>query len=217
MSISFAASARDQMVARYTVVDAVYQNLLDAIYNGGLPQGQRISDIRLAEQMGVSRTPVREAIQRLRDIGIIEASPNRFTRVVQITKDEARDALRVWLALYLEAISDVVPHISQDAIEQMSEERRRYHSSVVDHEDAAAAQHFQEFFAILRNESPNALLRKSLNSVSHLVRLGWQSLPPASPDEIGNVLDRMLAALERKDTTEAIEAARDAVRARLRD
>ncbi|TAL46104.1 MAG: GntR family transcriptional regulator, partial [Salinibacterium sp.] len=52
----------------------VFEQILAAVHAGALLPGQRISDAALAEQFGVSRTPVREALQRLREIGIIEAS-----------------------------------------------------------------------------------------------------------------------------------------------
>lgn len=61
--------------------DEVYAVLGAAIRDGRLAAGQRLRDVELAEALGVSRTPVREALQRLERIGLVEVSANRYTRV----------------------------------------------------------------------------------------------------------------------------------------
>lgn len=61
--------------------DEVYTTLSEAILDGTLSPGERLRDHELAERLGVSRTPVREALQRLARSGLIEVSPNRYTRV----------------------------------------------------------------------------------------------------------------------------------------
>lgn len=61
--------------------DEVYSRLGEAILDGRLAPGERLRDQELAEWLGVSRTPVREALQRLARTGLVEVSPNRYTRV----------------------------------------------------------------------------------------------------------------------------------------
>lgn len=61
--------------------DEVYTLLGEAILDGRLSAGERLRDQELAEHLGVSRTPVREALQRLERTGLVEVSPNRYTRV----------------------------------------------------------------------------------------------------------------------------------------
>ena len=61
--------------------DEVYALLGEAILDGRLPAGERLRDQELAERLGVSRTPVREALQRLERTGLVEVAPNRYTRV----------------------------------------------------------------------------------------------------------------------------------------
>lgn len=61
--------------------DEVYARLGEAILDGRLAPGERLRDQELAEWLGVSRTPVREALQRLERTGLVEVSPNRYTRV----------------------------------------------------------------------------------------------------------------------------------------
>ncbi|SDG49390.1 GntR family transcriptional regulator [Microbacterium pygmaeum] len=70
------------LAPRGTVLgDEVYTVLGEAILDGRLPPGERLRDRELAGRLGVSRTPVREALQRLERAGLVEVSPNRYTRV----------------------------------------------------------------------------------------------------------------------------------------
>ncbi|WP_127819215.1 GntR family transcriptional regulator [Microbacterium sp. CPCC 204701] len=66
---------------RTVLCDEVYARLGEAILDGRLAPGEQLRDQELAERLGVSRTPVREALQRLARTGLVEVSPNRYTRV----------------------------------------------------------------------------------------------------------------------------------------
>lgn len=61
--------------------DEVYVRIGDAILDGTLPPGMQLRDVDLAAQLGVSRTPVREALQRLERFGLVEVAVGRYTRV----------------------------------------------------------------------------------------------------------------------------------------
>ena len=69
--------------------DEVYSTLLQWIMEGELRPGEKLLDTELAENLGVSRTPVREALRRLEDKALVEAAANRWTRVTKITVDAA--------------------------------------------------------------------------------------------------------------------------------
>lgn len=61
--------------------DEVYATIGAAILEGRLHPGQRLRDVELAAQLGISRTPVREALQRLERFGLVEVAVGRYTRV----------------------------------------------------------------------------------------------------------------------------------------
>lgn len=67
--------------------DEVYETIGAAILDGRLEPGQKLRDVELAAQLGISRTPVREALQRLERFGLVEVAVGRYTRVS--TPDEA--------------------------------------------------------------------------------------------------------------------------------
>jgi DNA-binding GntR family transcriptional regulator len=76
-------------------VDRVYARLRSGILDGSYPQGARLGEVELAEALGVSRTPVREALRRLGSEGLVETLPNKGARV------------RTWSPQELDAISDL--------------------------------------------------------------------------------------------------------------
>jgi DNA-binding GntR family transcriptional regulator len=64
--------------------DVIYDALLEALVEGRLEPGQALHDRELAEQLEVSRTPVREALQRLQEVGLVDIAPGRYTRVTPL-------------------------------------------------------------------------------------------------------------------------------------
>lgn len=75
--------------------DVVYATLLDEIVTGVLPPGSDLSDEQVAQRLGVSRTPVREALDRLAAIDLVRVAPRRWTQVAPLDVRDAHDALDV--------------------------------------------------------------------------------------------------------------------------
>ncbi len=81
-----------QNVGKQLLAEDVFQHLGNAIADGTFAPGERLRDADLAAQYNVSRTPVREALQRLERIGLVEMAPSRFTRVTEPTAEEIEQA-----------------------------------------------------------------------------------------------------------------------------
>jgi DNA-binding GntR family transcriptional regulator len=80
---------------RETVTDQVFEAIRTAIVDRGLPPGQRLSEAKLAADLGVSKTPVRETLIRLQHVGLVDADPVRGLRVVQPSARVVQDAYEV--------------------------------------------------------------------------------------------------------------------------
>jgi len=80
--------------------DVIYDALMDALINGRLAPGQLLHDRELAEDLQVSRTPVREALQRLQEVGLVEIAPGRFTRVTPLDAQHVADVCLVVGQMY---------------------------------------------------------------------------------------------------------------------
>lgn len=79
--------------------DVVFQTLRKAILTGELKPGERLMEIHLANRLGVSRTPIREAIRKLELEGLVTMIPRRGAEVARITEKSLRDVLEVRRAL----------------------------------------------------------------------------------------------------------------------
>ncbi len=86
--------------------DVVFQTLRQAISRGELEPGERLMEIQLADRLGVSRTPIREAIRKLELEGLVTMIPRRGAEVAEITEKNMRDVLEVRRALEELAVRD---------------------------------------------------------------------------------------------------------------
>jgi DNA-binding GntR family transcriptional regulator len=86
-------------IARSTLPEAAAERLRALIIEGGLPPGAKLNERELCEQLGVSRTPLREAFRMLAADGLLVQLPNRGAQVVALSADDVRDAFEVMAAL----------------------------------------------------------------------------------------------------------------------
>ena len=125
-------------VDRSLLRDDVYRRLRDAIVDGTFTPGEQLKDGELAEWLGVSRTPVREALLRLGGSGLVVALPGRSTRVSTIDAPAVRDARDVIGAMHELAVRQTTGRLSEDDIHRMRDANRRF-AEAVDSGDVDAA------------------------------------------------------------------------------
>lgn len=82
-----------------TLSDTLFQRTLGAIHSGELPPGAEVNEAVLAEQFGVSRGPVREAVRRLQGIGLVSREPYMRATVVSLTPAQVRELFEMREAL----------------------------------------------------------------------------------------------------------------------
>ena len=75
------------------LADQIFDIVGNAIVEGTLEPGEKVNDKELAAALGISRTPVREALQRLTWVGLVEVAPSRYTRVTEITDEMVSSTL----------------------------------------------------------------------------------------------------------------------------
>jgi DNA-binding GntR family transcriptional regulator len=110
--------------------DDVYGRLRDAIVDGSLAPGEQLRDGDLAAWLGVSRTPVREALLRLADAGLVVARPGRSTTVSSLDLREVRDARDVVAAMHEVAVREAVRSLTEDDLEAMREANRQFRTAI---------------------------------------------------------------------------------------
>jgi DNA-binding GntR family transcriptional regulator len=113
--------ARIAPPSRASLADSVYQSVLDAILGGLLTPGAELSEVALAAELGVSRTPVHVAIKRLVLDGLAEPMTNRQARVVRVGPAEIRDIYEMRLLLEPAAAERAAASMPQPAREALRE------------------------------------------------------------------------------------------------
>jgi DNA-binding GntR family transcriptional regulator len=217
ISGEIADGLRNGSVIRNGVGDVVYAALLEAVHSGELAQGERVNDIAIAEELGISRTPVREALQRLKEIGVVESAPNRYTRIATVDGPTLRDALLVWEGLYRVLLAETMPLVKPSNAKAMRRISSRFATAVEHVDSKAAARANFDFYDHLVALSTNRFLRHALESVVHVVRLGGVSLPSwLDTDQLRSAQLDLVTALEDKNMDAAVEAAHCAVLTGLR-
>ena len=99
--------------------ELVCEHIRQAIIDGTFTRGERLMEIQLAEQMGVSRTPVREAIRKLELEGFVVMIPRRGTYVADISIKDLNEVYEIRTALDVLAAGLAAERINDDELEQM--------------------------------------------------------------------------------------------------
>ena len=105
--------------------DVVFENLRGAIVEGRLKPGERLMEVQLAEQLGVSRTPVREAIRKLELEGLVVMLPRKGAYVANMSLKDLIDVLEIRASLEGLAASLAAERITDEDIKKFL--RKRYH------------------------------------------------------------------------------------------
>ncbi|WMC94036.1 GntR family transcriptional regulator [Kineothrix sp. MB12-C1] len=106
--------------------DVVFNTLRKAILTGELKPGERLMEIHLANKLGVSRTPIREAIRKLELEGLVIMIPRRGAEVAQITEKSLRDVLEVRRALDALCAELACERITEEEMEHLKEACREF-------------------------------------------------------------------------------------------
>lgn len=101
--------------------DQLYAIVRKAIVTGKLAPGAPINEIAIAKKMGVSRTPVREAVKKVSDEGLIDVFAQNGTFVAEISKEQVEEAYIIRIALEVESIKRAAQRIGKEEIERLED------------------------------------------------------------------------------------------------
>ena len=166
MPIPSGAAAVDRSLLR----DDVYRRLRDAIVDGTFTPGEQLKDGELADWLGVSRTPVREAILRLGASGLVVALPGRSTTVSAIDARAVRDARDVIAAMHELAVREMAGRLSEDEVDRMRDANRRFAQAIASGDVGAALDCDEELHRIPVAALGNHALEAVLEQFEPVVR-----------------------------------------------
>lgn len=150
--------------------DAAYLAIRDAIVDGRLEPGERLNDADLVGWLGVSRTPIREALSRLELSGLVQSKPGRFTIVSPIDVRQTRNAQSVAAAMHELAVREAVPVLTKADLDAMRAANSRFKAALSAKDVAAALAADDEFHDVAVTASANLAIRSVLEAVTPLLR-----------------------------------------------
>lgn len=189
--------------------DVVFQTLRQAILRGRLQPGERLMEIHLAQKLGVSRTPVREAIRMLELEGLVTMVPRRGAIVADITVSDLEDVLEVREALEELAVRKACQNMTGEQLEKLKQAAERF-SGCLKEDLMASAQADVEFHEIICEATKNKRLVQILNNIrEQIYRYRLENLKDRSSH--ANLVEEHAAicrALEERSEEKASEAIR---------
>lgn len=145
--------------------DVVFNTLRQAILRGELKPGERLMEIQLANKLGVSRTPIREALRKLELEGLVHMVPRKGAEVADITEKSLRDVLEVRKALEELSVQLACEKITEEEIDKLRRAAVRFKETLQDQDVTKIAEADVEFHDIIYMATDNQKLILLLNNL----------------------------------------------------
>lgn len=146
--------------------DVVFNTLRQAILTGELKPGERLMEIHLAERLGVSRTPIREAIRKLELEGLVTMIPRRGAEVAQITEKSMSDVLEVRRALDALCVELACDRITEEELARLEQACSDFEAAVKTRDNKVIAQADVKLHDIIVQATGNSRLIQLVNNLS---------------------------------------------------
>ena len=191
--------------------DVVFKTLRQAILKGELEPGERLMEIQLAERLGVSRTPIREAIRKLELEGLVLMIPRRGAEVAKISEKNLRDVLEVRRSLEELAIDLACQRIQEEELETLREAQKEFAAAVAAGDAVEIAQTDEKFHEIIYSGTGNQKLMQILSNLrEQMYRYRLEYIKDANKRQILLVEhEQILKALSLRHVQEAMLAVRE--------
>ena len=190
--------------------DVVFNTLRQAILTGELKPGERLMEIHLANKLGVSRTPIREAIRKLELEGLVTMIPRRGAEVAQITEKSMNDVLEVRRAMDALCTELACERISQEEIEELGAACDKFEAAVKTGDIRVCAQADVDFHDIIVKATGNMRLVQLINNLSEqMYRYRFEYLKDVSKyDGLVSEHKMIYESIKSRDKVAASEAAK---------
>jgi DNA-binding GntR family transcriptional regulator len=184
--------------------DMAYEAIRDAIVREDIAPGSSVRNAEFAERLGLSRAPVREALARLADEGLVETKPQSYTRVTPLVLHEARDAAGVVRAMHELAARMAVPMLAGDDIAAMRQANGRFAAATRVGDIDAALRADDELHGVLVRVCGNRALAATIERYTPLIRrLERRQFSQARARRSVERHDQLIAACAAGDVEEA--------------
>jgi len=190
------------------LADWVTASLREAILHGYFEPGEKLDQDRIAEELEVSRTPVREAMRRLESEGFVEVRPHHGAFIAKVSQQDIREVYEIRRLLEAEVVRQVTPLMPESVLDELD---RSLTETEVQFEAGDSAQHFESdvyFHETLAGFVENELLKEVLDGLTNrisIVRRFAQLQPGPHLVESFKEHRAILQAMRQRDSEEAAE------------
>ena len=194
--------------------DVVFNTLREAILKGELKRGERLMELQLAAKLGVSRTPIREAIRMLEQEGLAVTIPRKGAEVARMTEKDMEDVLQIRDALDELAASIACEQISEEELAELRHTMHEFEESTKTGDVKRIAEADVRFHDIIYHATRNVKLENMLNNLREQMYryrveyLKDETIYPRLLKEHKDIAE----SLRRKDKSRASETMREHVK-----
>lgn len=201
-----------QRIRHQNMADAVYESLREAIFSRDFAPGQRVNVDALRHQLGVSRTPLKDALKRLAMEGLIRIVPRQGTFVTELRADEMAEVCDVRCVLELYAVEQGIPRLTAEQLARLQahveglRDTLAADGSCADH--LAFVAHDQGFHRVIVEAAGNRKLQElyeALNVHIQVARVYYMD-PDKRIEQVGREHQAILRAYQARDVAAAKEA-----------
>ena len=191
--------------------DVVFNTLRQAILKGELAPGERLMEIQLADRLGVSRTPIREAIRKLELEGLVLMIPRKGAEVAKISEKSLRDVLEVRRAREVLAVELACQRMTEEDIKKLESAQEDFKAAVDKGEAMAIAETDEHYHDIIYNGTGNVRLIQLLNNLrEQMYRYRLEYIKEADKRQILLIEhEHILKGLKERKMDEVKEAMRE--------
>lgn len=185
----------------------VYRAIKERILTGAIPLGSRLRDEDLASQLGVSRTPVREALMTLTREGLVEIVPRSQTRVRMFTENDLEEIFDIRIALETLAVRKAAEQFPPDKLRRLRTAQRAGEAALKKNNPKPVLDFDREMHRAILEASGNRRLQAMMVTINDYVTL-FRSISATTMAHRGHTAKHndILRALERQDAEGAARA-----------
>ncbi|WP_322112091.1 GntR family transcriptional regulator [Brevibacillus ruminantium] len=191
---------------RLSAKEKAFHQIQRWIIDGTLEPGEQLYDAELSDALGISRTPVREALQLLQTQGFVEMYPGRQTIVTTISKDDVPDIYPPLAALQALAAEEATPKMTALHIRKLREINDSYRNAIEAGQLFQAMEWDEQFHDVILEVADNPYITQFSSILQlHVRRMKYLFLqqPIRTKAESVEEHERFINALERRDASQA--------------
>ncbi len=207
MSNNFEVNMNEYLPLR----DVVFNTLRQAILKGELAPGERLMEIQLAEKLGVSRTPIREAIRKLELEGLVLMIPRKGAEVAKISEKSLKDVLEVRRSLEELAIELACQRMTDTDLQELERKQKKFCEAISRGSAMDIAESDESYHDVIYNCTRNTRLVQILNNLrEQMYRFRLEYIKDEDKRQILRLEhEKILKALRSRHVAEARAAVRE--------